>query len=146
MGMNVGGKKGGPMGDINVTPLVDVVLVLLIIFMVVTQMLSSGVNVKLPKSRTTQSVQDMGQYLVVSIRPPLNRDQDPKARVYIDRSQSTHTDLLEDLNTAYKDNPSRSLLIKGSKDLLWKEAHSVMSIISEGGMSTMLLATEKEKE
>ena len=48
MGMNTGGNKGGPMGDINVTPLVDVVLVLLIIFMVVTQMLQSGVDVKLP--------------------------------------------------------------------------------------------------
>ena len=53
MGMNVGGNKGGPMGDINVTPLVDVVLVLLIIFMVVTQMLQSGVEVKLPNARTT---------------------------------------------------------------------------------------------
>ena len=51
MGMNVGGGKGGPMADINVTPLVDVVLVLLIIFMVVTQMLSSGVEVKLPQQR-----------------------------------------------------------------------------------------------
>ena len=55
MGMNVGGNKGGPMGDINVTPLVDVVLVLLIIFMVVTQMLQSGVEVKLPNARTTTS-------------------------------------------------------------------------------------------
>ena len=63
MGMQVGGKSGGPMADINVTPLVDVVLVLLIIFMVVTQMLASGVEVKLPKSRTATQVQDAGQHL-----------------------------------------------------------------------------------
>ena len=68
MGMNMGGKKGGAMGDINVTPLVDVVLVLLIIFMVVTQMLSSGVDVKLPKSKTAESAQDVGQHLVVGIK------------------------------------------------------------------------------
>ncbi|HNC96460.1 MAG TPA: biopolymer transporter ExbD, partial [Myxococcota bacterium] len=52
MGMSVGGKKGGAMADINVTPLVDVVMVLLIIFMVVTPMLSSGVDVKLPQAKT----------------------------------------------------------------------------------------------
>ena len=63
MGMQLGGKSGGPMADINVTPLVDVVLVLLIIFMVVTQMLASGVEVKLPKSRTATQVQDAGSAL-----------------------------------------------------------------------------------
>ena len=68
MGAKVGGNKGGAMGDINVTPLVDVVLVLLIIFMVVTPMLSSGVEVKLPKAKTTTQAQDNGQHLVVSVR------------------------------------------------------------------------------
>lgn len=141
MGMNVGGDKGGPMGDINVTPLVDVVLVLLIIFMVVTQMLSSGVEVKLPSARTTSSVQDVGQHLVVSIRPPLKNQTVP--RMYVDRLKSNPEMLVGDINDAYADNPSRSLLIKGSKDLRWKEAYSVLSTISEGGMTTMLLATEK---
>ena len=66
MGAKVGGKKGGAMADINVTPLVDVVLVLLIIFMVVTPMLSSGVDVNLPKAKTADEEKDMGQHLVVS--------------------------------------------------------------------------------
>jgi hypothetical protein len=64
MGAKVGGKKGGAMADINVTPLVDVCLVLLIIFMVVTPMLSSGVDVKLPKVKTAEEEKDMGQHLV----------------------------------------------------------------------------------
>ncbi len=143
MGMNVGGNKGGPMGDINVTPLVDVVLVLLIIFMVVTQMLQSGVEVKLPSARTTTSVQDVGQHLVISIRPPLKNKTIP--RMYVDRLQSNPEMLVSDINDAYADNPSRSLLVKGSKDLQWKEAYSVLKTISEGGMTTMLLATEKEE-
>jgi biopolymer transport protein ExbD len=143
MGMNTGGNNGGPMGDINVTPLVDVVLVLLIIFMVVTQMLSSGVEVKLPTARTTSSVQDVGQHLVISIRTPVKNQTD--ARVYVDRTVSSKEDLVGDINDAYADNPSRSLLIKGSKDLRWKEAYSILSTISEGGMTTMLLATEKEE-
>ena len=143
MGMDLGGSGGGPMASINVTPLVDVVLVLLIIFMVVTQMLSSGVDVKLPKARTTSSVQDVGQHLVISIRPP-PRNQ-INALVYVDRAQSDLGNLITDINDAYKDNPSRSLLIKGSNKLLWKEAYGVMSTISEGGITTMLLATEKEE-
>ena len=141
MGMNVGGNKGGPMGDINVTPLVDVVLVLLIIFMVVTQMLSSGVEVKLPQARTTTSVQDVGQHLVISIRPPLKNKTEP--RMYVDRLQSNTEMLVSDINDAYADNPSRSLLVKGDKTLRWKEAYSVLKTISEGGMTTMLLATEQ---
>lgn len=143
MGMNVGGGKGGPMADINVTPLVDVVLVLLIIFMVVTQMLSSGVEVKLPSARTTKTVQDVGQHLVISIKPPLPNKEDP--RMYVDRLQSDYDNLVVDINTAYQDNPSRSLLVKGSKDLKWSEAYGVMATIAEGGMTTMLLATEKEE-
>lgn len=143
MGMNVGGNNGGPMGDINVTPLVDVVLVLLIIFMVVTQMLQSGVEVKLPNARTTTSVQDVGQHLVISIRPPLKSKTEP--RMYVDRLQSNKDMLVSDINDAYADNPSRSILVKGAKDLRWKEAYSVLQTISEGGMTTMLLATEKEE-
>lgn len=143
MGMNTGGNKGGPMADINVTPLVDVVLVLLIIFMVVTQMLQSGVEVKLPSARTTTSVQDVGQHLVISIRPPLKNKVEP--RMYVDRLKSDSEMLVSDINDAYADNPSRSLLVKGSKDLRWKEAYSVLKTISEGGMTTMLLATEPEE-
>jgi len=143
MGMNTGGNKGGPMGDINVTPLVDVVLVLLIIFMVVTQMLQSGVEVKLPSARTTTSVQDVGQHLVISIRPPLKDKVEP--RMYVDRLKSDSEMLVSDINDAYADNPSRSLLVKGSKDLRWKEAYGVLKTISEGGMTTMLLATEQEE-
>lgn len=142
MGMHVGGGKGGPMADINVTPLVDVVLVLLIIFMVVTQMLSSGVKVELPKAQTTTSVQDVGQNLVISIRPPLKGKDIPQ--MYVDRTKSDYENLVPDINSAYQDNPARSLLIKGSVKLKWKEAYGVMSTISEGGMTTMLLATEKE--
>jgi biopolymer transport protein ExbD len=70
MGMQVGDKSGSAMADINVTPLVDVVLVLLIIFMVVTQMLSSGKAVQLPSSSSSEEVRDMGQYLVIAMTSP----------------------------------------------------------------------------
>ena len=138
MAMNVGGKKGGLMGDINVTPLVDVVLVLLIIFMVVTPMLSSGVDVKLPKAKNTESTQDVGQNLVVSIRND--------GAVFVDTKRSSNETLIDDINTAYRSDPSRSLLVKGDRELKWKQVKEIMDIINESGMHTMLLAAEKKKE
>src|SRR5688500_15914915 len=87
MGAKVGGKKGGAMADINVTPLVDVVLVLLIIFMVVTPMLSSGVDVDLPKAKTAQEEKDMGQHLVISVRGD--------GAIFVDRTQVALDDLVQ---------------------------------------------------
>jgi biopolymer transport protein TolR len=135
MGMSVGDKKGGPIADINVTPLVDVVLVLLIIFMVVTPMLSSGVDVPLPKAKTAQEQNDNGQHLVVSIKAD--------ASVYVETTKSSPEKLIEDINAEYRKKADRSLLIKGDKTLRWKQVHGVLSTIQENGMNTMLLATEK---
>ncbi len=138
MGMQVGDRKGGPMADINVTPLVDVVLVLLIIFMVVTPMLSSGVDVALPTAKTATETQDVGQHLVVSIR-----DDDA---IFVDTTRSSPDTLLDDIKRGYAEDPSRSLLIKADRSLKWKQVAKVMETIRDGGVSTMLMATESEDE
>ena len=75
-------------------------------------------------------MQDAGQHLVISICPPLPNKDTP--RMYVDRNESDYDSLVQDINTAYQDNPSRSLLIKGSKDLKWKEAYGVMSQSPKG--------------
>ena len=138
MGMSVGGKKGGMMAEINVTPLVDVMLVLIIIFMVVTPLLTSGVDVQLPTAKKGETSQDLGKHLVVAIK------QDET--VYVETSQVTEETLLDEINAAYKEDPARPLLIKGDKRLTWKQVRKVMDAIHEGGMSTMLLAVEKEEQ
>ena len=68
-----------------------------------------------------------------------------KYQRYVDRSETDLDNLLTDLNAEFRSNPNRGLLIKGSKNLPWKEAYKVMNTINEGGMSTMLLATERPK-
>ncbi len=123
------------MGDINVTPLVDVVLVLLIIFMVVTPMLSSGIDVMLPKARTTESTQDVGQHIVVGIRND--------GAVFIDTTQTTLEELIPDINEAFRDDPARGILIKADSTLPYSTVREVMDAIAEGGMTTLLLAAEK---
>jgi biopolymer transport protein TolR len=67
MAMAVGGKKGGPMADINVTPMADIMIVLLIIFMVITPMLQKGVDVRLPQAGNTKERKDEPKSIVVAI-------------------------------------------------------------------------------
>ena len=137
MGAKVGGKKGGAMADINVTPLVDVVLVLLIIFMVVTPMLSSGVDVKLPKAKTAVEEKDMGQNLVVGVKGD--------GSIYVDKTKVTKETLVAEI---VKARASRSLVLKGDKTATYRQVREVMDLIHKDvpGTDTMLLATEKIKE
>ena len=67
MAMDVGGKGGGPKSDINVTPLVDVMLVLLIIMMLVAPMLQKGVDVKLPLATNTSDKPENDQQTVLAV-------------------------------------------------------------------------------
>lgn len=136
MGAKVGGKKKGAMAEINVTPLVDVVLVLLIIFMVVTPMLSSGVDVKLPKAKTAQEEKDMGQNLVIGVKGD--------GSVYVDKKLVTLDTLVAEIDTV---RANRSLVLKGDKVAKYGQVREVIDIIHEKipGTDTMLLATEKLK-
>ena len=144
MGAKVGGGDGGAMGDINVTPLVDVVLVLLIIFMVVTPMLSSGVDVKLPTAAETAQAQDNGQHIVISIaKDPLGSED---AAVYIDTRRISVETVVDEVNVEYQKDPARAILIKGDSGLQYKQVRAVMDTLAEGGMTTILLAAEKIKQ
>ena len=136
MGAKVGGKKGGAMADINVTPLVDVVLVLVIIFMVVTPMLSSGVDVELPKAKTAEEEKDMGQHLVISVRGD--------GVVFVDRAEVTLDELAP---LVEKERANRPMLLKGDQKVTYKQVRDVMDKLHElPGTDTMLLAAEKLKE
>ena len=137
MGAQIGGKQGGAIAAINVTPLVDVVLVLLIIFMVVTPMLSSGVDVKLPKVKTAEEEKDMGQHLVVSVRND--------GVVFIDRDRISMTHLAEEVT---KRRGQKQILIKGDATVTYRQVREVMDEIHENVAATdvMMLAAEKKKE
>ncbi len=137
MGMSSGGGGGGPMADINVTPLVDVMLVLIIIFMVITPVLTSGVAVNLPKAESGDESQDVGQHIAIAVK----HDD----TLFVEERESTMDDLINDINDEYAADGARSLLIRADKRLTWKSVHVVMQRLHDNGMSTMLLAVEKEK-
>lgn len=129
------GSGGGPMAEINVTPLIDVVLVLLVVFMVVTPMLSSGLPVDLPKATTTVTVNDVGQHIVVS----LTKD----GKWAVEQEVVDELALIDQINFEYRKNPERSVLIKADADLPYSDVRKVMDLLAANGMTTIMIAAAK---
>src|SRR6266700_1960770 len=102
----------GVKSDINVTPLVDVVLVLLIIFMVVTPLLHRGKDVRLPRARTTDETK-MPDALVISVTSDRT--------VWVETSPVTGGALRAVLADAIRKDPARKILLKGDDSLLVKD-------------------------
>ena len=131
------GSGGGPMAEINVTPLIDVVLVLLVVFMVITPMLSSGLPVDLPKATTTVTVNDAGQHIVISIT------EDGKWAVEQDDADADT--LIDMVNAKYRENPERSILIKADYRLEYGQVRELMDLLAEQRMTSVLIAANKEE-
>jgi len=129
-------KPGNTKNEINVTPLVDVVLVLLIIFMVVTPMLHRGVHVQLPETKNHEKKQDTGEQLVVSVR---------KDGVYIEteklEGESLMTRLRQELKTA-----SRPVHIRADKSLKYGDVRKVLEQLHDAGALQVALGTDELKE
>src|ERR1051325_7442521 len=102
MGMAAGPSKGFK-SDINVTPLVDVVLVLLIIFMVITPMLQRGKDVRLPKSNTTDEENKDGDPIILS----LTKDK----TIYVESTAFPAEKVEDELARTLKATPGRKILL-----------------------------------
>ncbi len=146
MGMDVGAKSFKV--DINVTPLVDVCLVLLIIFMVVTPMLKEGVAVQLPETENGQEIQeDKKEHVVLTIKDDGSiyiENQEVKG-VIEDNPESNK--LLEDaIRTALQMAKNKPLLIKADARLKYGAVKRVMDIVKDGKMlKWVMVAADKEK-
>jgi biopolymer transport protein TolR len=137
MGGKVGGGGGGPMADINVTPLIDVVLVLLVVFMVITPMLESGKNVDLPVSTQAITVNDTGQHIVVSITGD--------GGVWVEQSSTTVDTMIPMINQQFNERPTSMILVKADRNLSYGKVREVMDKLAENRWTTVQVATGKEK-
>ena len=124
----------GPQADINVTPLVDIVLVLLIIFMVITPMLQDGPNVKLPKAANTVSSEESSEATLVSVK----RD----GSIYVGDVQMGVDELRAELTTILEPDPHKYILIKGDEQARYADVRVVMEICEELGAKSVGLQTE----
>jgi len=138
MAMSAGGGKGGVKCDINVTPLVDVCLVLLIIFMVVTPMLQRGKDVKLPTAAKQKKEKEKSDPLIVSITPD--------KRVFVEQDEYPGDEGLQRrLASEISNNPDKPILLKGDMSLTFGDVRKVMNVARMAHARGIGLGVEEEK-
>jgi len=128
-------EKGQVKADINVTPLVDVVLVLLIIFMVVTPMIVSGVAVDLPRTAHHQEKPDDGKDLMVSI----TEDK----QIWVMTRAVKIKELSQVIDEEMRKDPGKTVFVKGDARVDYGTARKVMEEISKMGIQDVVLGTEE---
>ena len=139
MGMSIG-KKGKLNTDINVTPLVDVVLVLLIIFMVVTPMLQKGKPVQLPTTKNPAGLPEDENELLISVA--FSGPGNPPT-VWLETKPVTLPDLETLLQETYQRNPNKRIVLKGDKRLSYGEVKDVMMAVHRANFTGVGIIAEK---
>jgi biopolymer transport protein ExbD len=138
MAMDVGGAKGGPKSDINVTPLVDVMLVLLIIMMLIAPMLQKGVPVTLPVADNTVDKPETQNQTVVAV--------DSKNKFYVDGLQVERSMVADRVKTKLEDKTERIVLIKGDQDASYSAIMAAMDDLRKAGIEDIGLITERKSK
>ena len=131
--MTSGGKHTELMSEINVTPLVDVMLVLLIIFMVTAPMMIQGLNVDLPEA-TAKPLDSEKEHLVITI----NKDQE----VYINDFQVSVESLREKLEKVLQGRTDRDVYLKADKGIPYGIVVQVMAEIKGAGVDQLGMVTD----
>ena len=131
--MTSGGKHSELMSEINVTPFVDVMLVLLIIFMVTAPMMIQGLNVDLPEA-TAKSLDSEKEHLVITI----NKDQ----QIYINDFEVTVEFLREKLLKILQGRADREVYLKADKNIPYGIVVQVMAEIKGAGVEQLGMITE----
>jgi len=130
--MTSGGNHSNLMSDINVTPFVDVMLVLLIIFMVTAPMMMEGVNVSLPEATSKP---------LVSEKKPLIVNIDSESSIFINDFKVTVDGLGEKLNKILNGRKDREVYLKADKDISYGMVVRVMSEIKGAGVEKLGMVT-----
>ena len=136
-----GGNKGRgryrPLAEINVTPLVDVMLVLLIVFMVAAPLMTSGVTVDLPKTNAAPLNQD---------NEPLTVSLDAQGRVFLQETELPMSELVTKLRAMSQDRPDRRIFVRGDRGIAYGRVMEVMATITRGGFTKVALLAEQTGE
>ncbi|WP_119678687.1 protein TolR [Indioceanicola profundi] len=142
MGAQLAGKSGGgrggkrryrAMSEINVTPFVDVMLVLLIVFMVAAPLLTVGVPIDLPKTNAP-AIQGQDEPLVISV--------DGEGTVYVNETATDMEQLVPLLTAITENNPEARIFVRGDRNLAYGRIVEVMGTVSAAGFKKVALVAE----
>ena len=125
-----------PMSEINVTPFVDIMLVLLIIFMVAAPLLSVGVEVDLPNTQAKP--------LAIEKEKPLTLTMDEESNIFINEVQIKKEDIRTKLLAIRKERKSDEIYLRASKNIEYQKVARVLALVSNIGYSQISLVTDVE--
>jgi len=128
-----GGRRHRPMADINMTPFIDVMLVLLIIFMVAAPMLTTGVPLDLPQTGAAALNVDK-QPLIVSLKAD--------GKLYLMDTETTLTEMIPKLQAIAKTGPEERIFVRGDKSIAYGKVAEVMAALTAAGYKKVALVNE----
>jgi biopolymer transport protein TolR len=137
MSMDVGGSKSGVKSDINVTPLCDVMLVLLIIMMIVAPLLQQGVNVKLPVAANTSDKPEVQGQTVVAI----SKDKS----MFVNAKQVPESEMATKVSEILENQKERVVLIKADEEVEYSAVMAAMDQLRQAGVEDIGLITDPKK-
>ncbi|HXY04458.1 MAG TPA: biopolymer transporter ExbD [Terriglobales bacterium] len=126
------GRTQTSLSDINITPLVDVVLVLLIIFMVTAPVLQSGIEVSVPHTRTVKEITE--ERLVISI--------DKQQRVFLGNNPININQIASQLRQRIRDPRNQSIFIRADEDVPFGAFATVMDAVKQSGITNVSIVTQ----
>ncbi|MBT3360569.1 MAG: protein TolR [Rhodospirillales bacterium] len=129
-----GREKSRPMADINVTPMVDVMLVLLVIFMVTAPLLTVGVQVDLPKT-SADALPGQDEPLAVTVNA--------EGEIFLQDTQVNLENLAPRLIAITNNNPEARIFVRGDKGVVYGRIMQVMGTVNAAGFSKVALVTER---
>jgi biopolymer transport protein TolR len=132
------GSKGSLKADINVTPLVDVMLVLLIIMMLIAPMLQQGVAVQMPEAANTGEKPDTQDQTVVAI--------DSRGAFYVNAIPVSNDDLIPRVQRVLEDKKEKIVYLKGDKDAKYAAIMDAMDAFRKAQIENIALITEKKNK
>ncbi len=133
MSMGVGGA-GEYKSDINITPLVDVVLVLLIIFMVITPVVQMGYDVKVPPKANVEQPQSLVDQVIVSLTA--------QNQIYLNKQQVTAQQLAQQLGDILKNRRDKTVFFSGDDGSIYGEVIKTMDIVRNAGAKNIGIVLE----
>jgi len=145
MGASLAGQTGGrrrrgqryrPMSDINVTPFVDVMLVLLIVFMVTAPLLTVGVPIDLPESKAKQ---------LDSKKEPLTISVDNEGRVFLQDTEITIDEMVPKLTAVAEQGVEERVFVRGDQSVDYGTVMRVMGRLNAAGFNRIALVTQMEQ-
>ena len=143
MGMAVGENKGGAMAEMNVVPLIDILLVLLIIFMVITPLTPKGMDALVPQPNPNQQNQKDIDNKTVVVQVIADPKADDKPKLKINNEDVTWEALGTRMGDIFKERAEKVAFVKGDNDVMFRDVARAIDIMRGAGIDKVGLITAK---